>query len=93
VPVALLAVSVMQAVWMPVTLWLSRAWERQADIDALRWSNDEGGFDAFKGMQRDLAVKNLSDLAPSRWAYLLASHPPAAERMALAAAISSPMRP
>jgi Zn-dependent protease with chaperone function len=85
-----------------VTLWLSRAWERQADLDALRWSED-GGFDAFKGMQRDLAVKNLSDLAPSRWAYLLASHPPAAERMALTlpgalrgasgAAASAPMRP
>jgi hypothetical protein len=44
-------------------------------------------------MQRDLAVKNLSDLAPSRWAYLLASHPPAAERMALAAAMAAPMRP
>jgi STE24 endopeptidase len=103
VPPALLAVSVMQAVWMPVTLWLSRAWERQADVDALRWSDGEGGFEAFKGMQRDLAVKNLSDLAPSRWAYLLASHPPAAERMALTlpgalrgasgAAASAPMRP
>jgi STE24 endopeptidase len=83
VPLALLAVSVMQALWMPVTLWFSRAWERQADLDALRWSDGDGGFDAFRGMQRDLAVKNLSDLAPSRWAYLLASHPPAAERMAL----------
>jgi STE24 endopeptidase len=83
VPLALLAASVMQALWMPVTLWFSRAWERQADLDALRWSDGDGGFDAFRGMQRDLAVKNLSDLAPSRWAYLLASHPPAAERMAL----------
>lgn len=93
VPLALLAVSVMQALWMPVTLWFSRAWERQADLDALRWSDGDGGFDAFRGMQRDLAVKNLSDLAPSRWAYLLASHPPAAERMALAAAMAAPMRP
>lgn len=83
VPLALLAVLMMQALWMPVTLWFSRAWERQADLDALRWSDGDGGFDAFRGMQRDLAVKNLSDLAPSRWAYLLASHPPAAERMAL----------
>ena len=93
VPLALLAASVMQALWMPVTLWFSRAWERQADLDALRWSDGDGGFDAFRGMQRDLAVKNLSDLAPSRWAYLLASHPPAAERMALAAAMAAPMRP
>jgi STE24 endopeptidase len=93
VPVALLAVFVMQALWMPVTLWFSRAWEREADLDALRWSESEGGFDAFRSMQRDLAVKNLSDLAPSRWAYLLASHPPAAERMALTAIIAAPMRP
>ena len=90
VPLALLAVSVMQALWMPVTLWFSRAWERQADLDALRWSDGDGGFDAFRGMQRDLAVKNLSDLAPSRWAYLLASHPPAAERMALSVLYPAP---
>jgi Zn-dependent protease with chaperone function len=90
VPFALLAVSVMQALWMPVTLWFSRAWERQADLDALRWSDGDGGFDAFRGMQRDLAVKNLSDLAPSRWAYLLASHPPAAERMALSVLYPAP---
>lgn len=82
-PLALLAVSAMQALWLPVTLWFSRAWERQADLDAMAWSEDRR---AFGGMQRDLAVKNLSDLAPSRWAYLLASHPPAAERLALAAA-------
>jgi STE24 endopeptidase len=90
VPLALLAASVMQALWMPVTLWFSRAWERQADLDALRWSDGDGGFDAFRGMQRDLAVKNLSDLAPSRWAYLLASHPPAPERMALSVFYPAP---
>ncbi len=99
IPFALLAVSVMQALWSPVALWFSRAWERQADLDALALSGDMGiaigqdASDVFLRMQRDLAVGNLSDLTPSRWAYLLASHPPAAERMALAAAISSPMRP
>jgi Zn-dependent protease with chaperone function len=93
VPVALLAVIAMQALWMPAAQWFSRAWERQADLDALRWSQHDGGFDAFRAMQRDLAVNNLSDLAPSRWAYLLASHPPAAERMALAASIPARMRP
>jgi STE24 endopeptidase len=89
VPVVLLAVSLMQTLWLPFTLWLSRAWERQADLDALAWSDDAG---AFTGMQQTLAVRNLSDLAPSRFAYALASHPPAAERMALAAAISSSTR-
>ena len=80
-PLALLAVVAMQALWLPVTLWFSRAWERQADLDAVALSEDP---QAFRSMQHDLAVKNLSDLAPSRWRYALASHPPAAERMALA---------
>jgi STE24 endopeptidase len=80
-PLALLALVAMQVLWLPVTLWLSRAWERQADLDAVTLSEDPA---SFRSMQRDLAVKNLSDLAPSRWSYAMASHPPAAERMALA---------
>jgi STE24 endopeptidase len=80
-PLVLLAIVALQAVWMPVVLWLSRAWERQADLDALAASGDP---EAFRSMQRDLALRNLSDLAPTRWRYLLASHPPAAERLALA---------
>src|SRR5438309_2460578 len=84
-PLALLALVAMQVLWLPVTLWLSRAWERQADLDAVTLSEDPA---SFRSMQRDLAVKNLSDLAPSRWGYALASHPPAAERMALAEAFA-----
>lgn len=77
-----LAVAV-QAAALPVLGWCSRAWERQADLDSLVLTSDP---EAFTALQRDLALRNLSDLAPSRWAYLLASHPPAPERLALAGA-------
>jgi STE24 endopeptidase len=81
VPVSALALVVAQTLWLPVAGWVSRAFERQADADAVALIPDPGPFVA---MMRDLAVRNLSDLAPTRWGYLLASHPPAAERMAAA---------
>jgi len=89
-PVALLVVVVLEAVTLPVTLWLSRGWERQADADAIACSHNLG---AFVEMQRVLALKNLGDLAPSRLAYLLSSHPPAPERMALATSIGPTVEP
>jgi STE24 endopeptidase len=81
IPAAALALVAGQAAWLPVAAWISRAFERQADADALGLIDDPGPFAV---MMRDLAVRNLSDLCPSRWAYLLASHPPAAERIARA---------
>ena len=39
-PPALLAVVAMQALWLPVTLRLSRGWERQTDLDAVTLSGD-----------------------------------------------------
>jgi STE24 endopeptidase len=61
--------------------WVSRAYERQADLDALELTGD---YDAFIETMRGLATRNLSDLAPSVWHYVRASHPPAAERLQLA---------
>jgi STE24 endopeptidase len=87
-PVALLVMVVAEAAALPASLWLTRAWERQADADAVTWSGDA---DAVLAMHRELALKNLGALAPSRLAYLLSSHPPAAERLALAAAIRAAM--
>lgn len=81
--VAVALAVVVQAAALPVLGWCSRAWERQADLDSLALTSDA---EAFTALQRDLALRNLSDLAPSRWAYLLASHPPAPERLALAGA-------
>ena len=86
IPMAALAVVIGQAVWLPVAGWISRGFERQADADAVGLIADAQPFVA---MMHDLAVKNLSELAPSRAAYLLASHPPPAERMALAAGMAT----
>lgn len=63
--------------------WVSRAFERQADVEALELTGDS---ESFVRMMKELATKNLSELAPSWWAYLRASHPPAAERLELARA-------
>ncbi|GAC1362336.1 MAG: hypothetical protein NVSMB32_02560 [Actinomycetota bacterium] len=82
VPLVAGAVMVMQVLWAPLAAWFSRAWERQADLDAVQLTGDA---ETYRSMQRDLAIKNLSDVSPSRFAYLLATHPPAPERMALAA--------
>jgi STE24 endopeptidase len=69
-----------------VTAYVSRAFERQADIQALELL---GRPDQLVEMHRRIHVKNLADLDPSRWRRLFLSHPPAAERMALARAWSS----
>jgi STE24 endopeptidase len=66
-----------------LTAWVSRAFERQADVEALDLLEAP---QTMLAMQRGLHTKNLADLEPSRLKRLQASHPPAAERMALTAA-------
>jgi STE24 endopeptidase len=61
--------------------WLSRALEREADLEALKLTQDA---DSFTTMMRGLSTKNLSDLAPSSLTYLRLDHPPAAERLEFA---------
>lgn len=61
--------------------WLSRALEREADLEALRLTGDA---EAFTTMMRGLSTKNLSELAPSQLTYLRLDHPPAAERLEIA---------
>ena len=63
--------------------WVSRAFERQADLDALELLGEP---DVMLDMQRRLHTKNLADLDPGLLKRLQASHPPAAERMAFTAA-------
>ena len=65
-----------------VTSWLSRIDERQADRFALEVLN---GPDALIELFRLLARRNNADVDPSWWKRLTASHPPIAERMAMAA--------
>jgi STE24 endopeptidase len=62
-----------------VSAWVSRAFERQADLQALELLGEP---DVMLDMQRRLHVKNLADLDPSLVKRLQATHPPAAERMA-----------
>ena len=61
---------------------LSRALERRADAFALELS---GAPEAFVTFERAIAVQNVADLDPPRWAsFLLATHPPVGERIGMA---------
>jgi STE24 endopeptidase len=60
---------------------LSRAVERRADGYSLELT---GASDAFVSFERQIALQNIADLDPPRWVSALATHPPTAERMALA---------
>jgi STE24 endopeptidase len=60
---------------------LSRAVERRADRYSLELT---GASDAFVSFERQIALQNIADLDPPRWVSALATHPPTAERIALA---------
>ncbi|MGA2927538.1 MAG: M48 family metalloprotease [Solirubrobacteraceae bacterium] len=65
---------------------LSRAIERRADDYSLALS---GAPDAFISFERAVALQNVADLDPPRWlTRLLATHPPARERIGAAVAWS-----
>lgn len=82
VPFVLLLGSVLQLVAMPFGAAISRRWEREADRCSLELTRDQ---EAFEHTHRQLALANVSDLAPSRLLYLaLFSHPTAAERIRMA---------
>ncbi|HWD83329.1 MAG TPA: M48 family metalloprotease, partial [Kribbella sp.] len=65
----------------PVQNLVSRKIEARADYHSLKLTNDPHDFVA---MQRDLAVRNISGLDPSRWRYwMFATHPTPPERIAM----------
>lgn len=67
---------------MPVTQWVSRRLERQADQFALEKTRDPA---AFIGAMRRLAEQNLAEENPPRWVeWLLYDHPPIAKRIRMA---------
>jgi STE24 endopeptidase len=83
-PFVLLTAAVGGVLAQPFGVALSRRWERAADRTALELTGDPDGL---AEMQRNLAVTNLSELAPSRLAYLFRyTHPAPAERIAAALA-------
>jgi STE24 endopeptidase len=65
-----------------VTSWLSRADERAADLYALQLLGDP---DAFAGAFRKLVEVNKAEIDPPFWKRLTYTHPPLAERVAMAA--------
>ena len=79
-PLVLLVFAATSAVTRLAQAWFSRAYERQADLDALEITQDH---ESFEQMERGLSTRNLIDLAPSSWRYLSATHPPPAERLQL----------
>jgi STE24 endopeptidase len=79
-PLVLAVFSVVSSAISLLQAWISRAHERQADIDSLEITGDH---DAFVQTHRGLSTRNLIDLAPSWWSYIRASHPPPAERLRL----------
>mgnify|MGYP001554149232 FL=1 len=80
-PIVLLAAGAAFSVVGLVGSFVSRAFERRADEYGLALLRRP---DLMMDMHRRLHVKNLADLTPSRWRYLQATHPPAAERLAFA---------
>jgi STE24 endopeptidase len=63
---------------------LSRALERRADDYSLELS---GAPEAFVSFERAVALQNVADITPPRWASsLLATHPPTLERIGAAVA-------
>lgn len=67
---------------LPASGVISRRIEARADVHALELTRDPT---TLVEMQRDLALNNISDPDPPRWLYrLVATHPTAPERMALA---------
>jgi STE24 endopeptidase len=74
-----------QVIGLPMA-WLSRAYERQADLFGLE---TVGRADELVGFFRDVSLEVRAELRPSWWQRLRASHPPFAERMAMATAWSA----
>lgn len=84
VPLALLAVTVLELALLPATNAISRRYEAEADWLAIRATNDPG---AFVGLTRALADASLAQPDPPRWArVLLETHPSPVERVAMSRA-------
>jgi STE24 endopeptidase len=83
-PIVVVVLLAAQFALAPVLAALSRRFERQADLFALRTT---GELATFERVMITLARRNLGDLMPPRLAYyLLFTHPTAPERLALARA-------
>jgi STE24 endopeptidase len=86
VPRVLALVAVAGLLASPVQNGISRRIEARADVDALLATRDP---DAFVEVQRQLAVRSLSDLSTPAWSqFWFGSHPTTRERIAVAGWLS-----
>ena len=84
VPLAALAVVVLQLALLPLVNAISRRYEAEADWVALEATRDPL---AAEGLLRRFSAVNLTHPDPPRWAYaILATHPSLLERIALSRA-------
>jgi STE24 endopeptidase len=91
VPAAALATGIVSFAVTTVSNQLSRAIEARADSYALRLTHTPAPFIAF---ERRITVKNVADPDPPGWlTFLLATHPPAVERIGAAVAFEGVSRP
>lgn len=87
VPALALAAGLVGAVLVVPSNRLSRAVERRADSFALELTGAPAAFTSF---ERRIVLANLADPDPPRWlTVLLASHPPAVERIGMAQAYAA----
>ncbi len=82
VPLVLALIAVATLLTMPVENGISRRIETRADVDALVATRDP---EAFVAVQRELALRSLSDPTPPAWAqWWFGSHPITLVRIAIA---------
>jgi len=83
-PLLLLSFLVLDIVTMPVQTAVSRAFEREADLESLRLTDNP---DAFIASEVTLARTNLADIEPPKAiVWFIYTHPPVLERIAMAEA-------
>jgi STE24 endopeptidase len=88
VPLALLAVVVLQLLLLPATNAVSRRYEAEADWLALRATREPR---AYEGLTRTLAEAALADPDPPRWVRIvLDTHPTTLERIAMSRSVAGP---
>ena len=84
VPLALLVAVLFQLATAPLSSWISRRMEAEADWKALEVTRDPY---ALEGVMRDFAETSLGDPSPPAWAQLFTgTHPSLQDRVAMARA-------
>lgn len=83
-PLLLFSFLMLNTLTTPIQAAISRALEREADLESLRLTNNPG---AFIASEVTLARTNLADIEPPRAiVWLFYTHPPVLERIAMAEA-------